>query len=199
MDLKRVKALLDEYYEGRTSREEEIFLLNFFRGQNIPVEMKADKLLFLSIYESSKDEIPDEKFDEKLFAAIDESDHEKKKKGIVRNFLLAATGIAANVLLFLGSYFFLGERQAGDTFLVADEYSNDDARHAYEEARNALLLVSEVMNKGTEQLGVLSKMSDATQELNMLNRFYQGTVELQAISRFDKTVSDIRQENNENK
>ena len=198
MDLKRVKALLDEYYEGRTSREEEIFLLNFFRGQNIPVEMKADKLLFLSMYESSKDEIPNEKFEEKLFAAIDESDHEKKKKGIVRKLLLAATALAASVLLFMGGYLFLANRQTGDPFLVSDEYSTDDTRHAYEEARSALLLVSGVMNKGTEQLGALSKMSDATQELNMLNKFYQGAVELQAISRFDNTVSDIRQENNEN-
>lgn len=197
MDLKRVKALLNEYYEGRTCREEEILLMNFFRGQNIPADLEADKLLFLSMFESSKDKIPDGKFEEQLLAAIDESER-AKKKGRIRNILFAATGIAASLLLFLGSYFFLAERQVEDTLLVNEEYSIDDAQHAYEEARNALLLVSQTMNKGTGQLSVLSKMSDAPQDLNMLNKFYQGTVELQAISRFDKTVSEIRQENKEN-
>lgn len=197
MDLKRVKALLNEYYEGRTSREDELLLLNFFRGQNVPADLEADRLLFLSMLESSKDEIPDRKFEEKLLTGIAESE-QAKNKGRIRKLLFAAAGIAASVLLLLGSYFFLAERQVEDPFIVSDEYSIDDAQHAYEEARNALLLVSKAMNKGTDQLSVLSKMSDATQDLNMLNKFYQGTVELHSISRFDKTVSDIRQENHEN-
>lgn len=199
MDLKKVKALLAEYYEGRTSSEEEAFLKDFFSKEKVPSEMEADRLLFLSLMESEGETLPDQQFDEKLFAAIEQQDRQNKSadsrkiisKSLTRRMFIAVTGIAAGILILLGSYFMLIERQVQDGLLAGEEYTVDETMLAYEEARNALLLVSHVMNRGTAGLEPLSKMEEATRELHMINKFHQGANELQALSRFDEAVTSL--------
>lgn len=191
MELKKVKALLTDYYEGKTSREEEALLTEFFIEGKVPSELEADRMLFLSIDESAHEELPDDQFDEKLFAEIEKVDN-KKEDGRVRRMLYAISGVAAGILLLAGSYFFIFEKEV-DQFVYADtEYTDQETMLAYEEAKGALLLVSQVMNTGTEQLGALSKMSDAANDLKMINKFHQGTNELQVLSKFDETVTGLR-------
>jgi hypothetical protein len=179
MDLKKIRALLAEYYEGRTSIKEEISLTDFFSGPDVPSDLEADRLLFLSLSESAKEIITDEHFDEKLFAAIERQDNEARKR-VTRKLLIGLSGIAAGVIILMGSYLLLRENQAEESFLVSEERIIHDPETAYQEARNALILISQVMNKGTGELGSLSKLTDATRELQM-------------ISRFDEAVSAVSQ------
>ena len=195
MDLKKAKALLADYYEGQTSKEEETLLKRFFSGSEVPSEMEADRLLFLSLIESSAENIPDPHFDEKLFDAIEEMEQKKSRKVNVRNMIITLSGIAAGLAILIGSYFIMIEKRVEEGMLASEEYTVDDARLAYEEARNALLMVSQVMNKGTAKLEPLSKMTDATRELNILNKFHQGTSELQALSRFDEAINTVSTDN----
>ena len=189
MELKKIKALLADYYEGKTSREDELTLMNFFRHSEVPPEMEADRLLFISMLEASAEEIPDKRFDEKLFAAIEQHDRRKEPAGI-RKIIYTVSGIAAGLLVLVGSYFLMVE-QVNDIVYADDEYTIDETMLAYEEAKNALLLVSRVMNTGTEQLRTLSKMTDATRELGIINKFHQGASELQILSKFDETTDKI--------
>jgi hypothetical protein len=197
MDLKKVKALLAEYYEGRTSREDEACLKDFFSKEKVPSEMEADRQLFLSLMESEEEILPDPQFDEKLFAAIGEQDRknyglnkgEISIKSPARRMVIAVSGIAAGIAILIGSYFMLIEQQVQDNLLAGEEYTIEETMLAYEEARNALVLVSQVMNRGTEKLEPLSKMEEATRELRMINKFHQGTSELQALSRLDEAVT----------
>jgi len=53
MELKRIKALLAEYYEGKTDRDEEQLLTDFFLYGEVPPEMETDRLLFVSMSEAS--------------------------------------------------------------------------------------------------------------------------------------------------
>jgi hypothetical protein len=196
MDQKKIKALLADYYEGRTSREDEDALVNYFLNTQVPAELEVDRLLFMSISESAREEIPDGQFDEKLFAAIENQGLKNDRKRSITKLLITASGIAAGILIFIGSYFFLIEKQIEDRFLVTEEHAIiDETQIAYIEARDALLLVSEVMNKGTGQLVALSKMTDATRELTMINKFSKGANNLQTIGKFDETISEIRRTN----
>lgn len=190
MELKKVKALLADYYEGKTSREDETLLTDFFVNSDVPEELEADRAIFLSLNEAVKEEIPDEQFDIRLFAAIEKSDRENRKAGMTRLFY-TVSGIAAGLFILIGSYFFLVERQIEPIVTADTEYTMEETLLAYEEARNALLLVSGLMNTGTEQLELLSKFSDATSELGMINKFYEGTRELQALSKFEETKDRI--------
>ena len=189
MELKKIKALLADYYEGKTSREDELMLMNFFRNSEVTPEMEADRLLFISMHEASAEEIPDTRFDEKLLAAIEQNDH-RKEPASIRKIIYTVSGIAAGLLLLVGSYFLMVE-QVNDIVYVDDEYTTDETMLAYEEAKNALFLVSRIMNTGTEQLQTLSKMTDATRELGIINKFHQGASELQILSKFDETTDKI--------
>ena len=190
MEQEKIKGLLADYYEGLTSRKDELILMDYFRHSEVPVEMEADRELFLSLYDASKDEIPDHQFDEKLFATIEEIEKKKAPAGI-RRLIYTVSGVAAGLLLLAGSYFFLYERQVQEITFANNDYSIDETMLAYEEARNALLLVSQVMNTGTEQLGMLSKMTDAAHELTVINKFYEGAGELQMLSKFEETTDKI--------
>ena len=195
MDMKIIKALLADYYKGKTSREDEDYLVNYFLNSRVPQEMEADRLLFISLNESAREEIPDEQFDEKLFAAIEEQDVKNDRKGSIKKLLITISGIAAGILILTGSYFLI-EKQIADRFMVSEEHViTDDTQIAYNEARDALLLMSEVMNKGTGELEAFSKMTDATRELAMINKFNKAANELQAIGKFDETISNIRRIN----
>ncbi len=199
MDLKKAKALLADYYEGRTSREEEANLKDFFTNEKVPSEMEADRLLFLSLTESSRETLPDDQFDEKLFAAIAEQDRQNysissrklNSKSLTKRMIIAVTGIAASILILAGSYFMLIEREVDEGLFAGEEYTADETMLAYEEARNALFLVSRVMNSGTAKLEPLSKMEEATRDLQMINKFHQGASELHALSKFDEAVTSL--------
>ncbi len=281
MELKRVKVLLADYYEGVTSREEEQLLMEFFLTGNVPAGMEADRQLFLSLHKASEAGIPDKDFDEKLFAAIgihdtgqrlpgnektdqhiskpqseyiqnskerpvsatigqqkgseasskskqsshadtiqqDDRPTERSERSIqqdgrptersiqqdgrptelstepggIKRLVYTISGIAAGLLLLAGSYFFLVERQVQDIVSISGEeqYTTEEAMLAYEEAKNALLLVSRVMNTGTEQLEALSIMTEATRDLEMLNRLNQGANELQMLSKFEEAKNKI--------
>ncbi len=199
MDLKKAEALLAEYYEGRTSREEEAFLKDFFRKEKVPSEMEADRQLFLSLMESEEEILPDPQFDEKLFAAIEEQDRknnglnkrEISRKPLARRMVIAVSGIAAGIAILIGSYFMLIEQQVHNNLLAGEEYTIQETMLAYEEARNALVMVSQVMNRGTEKLEPLSKMEESTRDLQLINKFHQGASELQALSKFDEAVNSL--------
>ncbi len=185
MELNIIKALLADYYEGKTSREEEALLMDFFKHSEVPSEMKVDMMLFHAAFDSAKEEIPDKYFDEKLFAAIEGSEL-KQKPVKIRRLLYTVSGIAAGLLLLAGSYFFLIKGELESIVNVYDDYSVDETHIAYEEARDALMLISKVMTTGFSELEALSKMTDATNELNILDKFHQGTKELQGFSKFNE-------------
>ncbi len=191
MDLKKIKALLADYYEGKTSREEEELLADFFKKRKVPPEMEADRLLFISLDEAAREDIPDKQFDDKLFDVIEELDNKKEPAGI-RKIIYTVSGIAASLLLILGSYLFFIEDQINEIAWISEEYTEQETRLAYEEAKNALLMVSYVMNTGTEELEPLSKISEATRELEAIGKFHRGARELGVITKFDKTVTGLQ-------
>ena len=189
MELKKIKALLSDYYEGKTSREDELKLMNFFRHSEVPLEMEDDRLLFISMFEASSEEIPDKHFDEKLIAAIEQHD-QGKRPARIKKIIYTMSGIAAGLLVIFGSYFLLVE-QVNDIAYDDGEYTIEETMLAYKEAKNALMLVSMVMNTGTEQLQTLSKITEATQDLAIINKLHQGASELQILSKFDETTDKI--------
>jgi hypothetical protein len=193
MKQERIQDLLADYYEGNTSREEEALLMDFFLHSDVPEVMEADRMLFLSFADAANEVIPDKDFDEKLISLLTKPE---EKSGIVKmkRFIFAATGIAASFLLLIGIYFFIADRQSDVAISEYSEYSIDEAQIAYEEARNALLLVSHVMNTGTRELEPLSKITDATDELSVMNRFYYGTRELQTFSVFEEIKDKITEQ-----
>ena len=154
MNTREIKIILEKYYRGETSDDEEIALKNYFDMGNVPDEMKEEQQIFS--YYTASGKIPDasDGFERKIIKAVEDLDGHK---GILkhRKELIAVASIAAGMLLLIGSYLFLqnGSR-SGDTF--------SDPQLAYAETIKILYDVSTRMNKGTQALENVIKFQEAT-------------------------------------
>ena len=70
MDYKYINQLLDRYWQGLTSVEEEHILHAFFSQESIPAELKPYQLLFAYEAKETTDDVLGEDFDRKLMAKI---------------------------------------------------------------------------------------------------------------------------------
>lgn len=74
MDIKYIKDLLEKFYEGTSSQEEEGILSEFFNsGESIPQDMEADRRMFAVLSDPSKYAMPPADLQEKIMEAVDNS------------------------------------------------------------------------------------------------------------------------------
>lgn len=55
-----IESLLIRFYDGKTTPAEEEKLMDFFRSDDVPAELEADRKLFLSMSEIADTHIPDD-------------------------------------------------------------------------------------------------------------------------------------------
>jgi len=70
MNSEEIKHLLQKYFDGDTTLEEEISLKNFFSGGDIPEELNVEKEIFKYFILSAEIPAPSADFEEKIFSAI---------------------------------------------------------------------------------------------------------------------------------
>jgi hypothetical protein len=154
MDLKTIEALLDKYYDGETTLEEEKNLKTFFRDHDVPEDIEEEKVKFLFYAQASEEtiDVPDEK----LLSRI------ARKKVIIplvsNRYRIRMAGIAASILLIIGIACFMNR----DLFYVKNTkpVASSNPQLANIETRNALLLVSEKLNIGNRNLSRISKWDE---------------------------------------
>jgi hypothetical protein len=182
MENRRIKDLLEKFYEGQTSLSEEQILKEFFGQESVPIEFNADRDVFLLFNESSSSEVLGEEFDEQILEMIATQD--KQTPGRTR-ILYIASGIAAGFAILLGTYFMVLENKLNFKSSSAFEMAAiDDPELALEETRKALYLVSEVFNKGTAELTTISKFDEGASQLVPLSKFDQGARNIQGLGKF---------------
>jgi len=105
MDYKYINQLLERYWRGETTLEEEDILRAFFSQEDIPAELRRYKPLFSYEATEAKRDVLGDEFDEKLFAAIAERKPVKARViTMAQRFkpLLKAAAMVA-ILLTLGN------------------------------------------------------------------------------------------------
>ncbi|MPM18494.1 hypothetical protein SDC9_64905 [bioreactor metagenome] len=144
MNTNDIKNLLERFYGGNTSLEEEKILADFLLRQDVPDEFLSDKKLFCAL-NAHPVEIPDEstKAIESLIDSFKEVQPSDKKT------IYWVIGIAASLALIFGVRQFQKSQQPEST-LFTDTYKNPD--DAYRATVNALQLFSENFSKGTESV-----------------------------------------------
>lgn len=161
-ELDEIKCLLNAYYEGRTSREDEKRLHAFFRQAEVPQELSADKELFLYLFSLKDNTGVPSGLEAHMSACIDEWERvaqtgmESRKRITHRIFLRRCMGMAAGLLLIfsVGTYLYHTSR-----FQTLPEDTCASPEEAYAEAQKALLLFSHSLNKGLAQV---EKAEEAT-------------------------------------
>jgi len=164
-----IEKLLDKYYEGSTSLEEEMILREFFQSENIPPHLLIHAGHFQYFKESSSEEISDPLFEQKLFEIINETPVITLKQN--RNRFYYISGIAAGILLLIGLIFTLRDNLPDINKNGNGEIT--DPELAFTQTCDILALVSVNFNKGIDKMQYLGQFEKAMQKTQMLSKFYQ--------------------------
>ncbi len=160
MNDEKIKQLLDAYYNGTATREEEQDLVAFFLGdQDVPERWKEAKRTFLLVYHTAQIPLP-EGLEERLVERLDKQINKNKRIALNRT-LYRITAIAAVALLCVGIAFYQGAA-TGSSKTIADTYT--DPHEAAQVAGKALAFMSSNLNKGLEQV------DDANKEIQEVNK-----------------------------
>jgi hypothetical protein len=186
-DLKQIEELLEKYYNGETSIDEERKLHWYFQTHDIPMHLKPDAELFRSNYKRSTEEAAPE-LTEKLAKLLDGQD--KKSRFIIPvKSLRWISGIAASIVILFSLWLGFGRDILHNRIKFADTF--DDPKIAYQESTKALLLVSEKLNAGTKDLQQLKKYNQSFSKLEPILSFGPSIQNLDKFSKFNEATELI--------
>jgi hypothetical protein len=153
--MENIKKLVDKYWKGDTTPEEEKYLKTYF-SDNIPSE--PEHMLFTWLQNKSEEGIQDENFDQKILDNLD------RHASPVNRFKIKFWHVAAAILIIVSSVIVLKYHDAPPPRQrIVYEDSYEDPREAFEETKKALLFISGKMNVSNEYTNKLSEFNK-TQE-----------------------------------
>ncbi len=155
METKKIKEILDRYFEGNSSLEEEQVLKAYFSSADIDEEFIPFQPLFSSIEELNND--LNTVLDDDLMDFILESEHKEKNK--LRYLWQSVSSIAAILLIALLVFNYQKEQSDWE-----DTYS--DPNVAYIEANKTLQMVAQKYQLGIAQLQPVGKLTKAVTPLD---------------------------------
>jgi hypothetical protein len=170
-----INKLLNKYFDGNTSLEEETILKNYFSGENIDAQFIKYKPLFNFLNNEKKIKISDA-----LAHKIEAIAIEKRPTlQVVSNNFYWLKMAASVAFLIIGSWFVTKQFKTNNSsqpivnqlvkkkakIIILDE--NSDPKLAFAEVEKALLLVSKNFKKGADETTEsLQKVKTATKVIN---------------------------------
>ena len=101
MDYKYINQLLNKYWEGATTLEEENILRSFFSQKDVPGSLIQFRPLFVYEQEDKEQNVLDEQFDAQLLAMVGEDAPVKAQKITLTRRLMPLFKAAAMVAIVL--------------------------------------------------------------------------------------------------
>jgi len=156
MRAKEAEELLQKYFEGETSLEEEQSLRIFFLQEEIPGDLLPYRKWFVTTGQTFEDAATDG-FTQEMAAMIQRQ--QPPVRFLSRKMIVAWSGIAASVIIIAGSLlFYLREPDYRDTF--------SDPAEAMAYAEKTLTFVSEKYNRGLATLAPVSRLKEGENKLD---------------------------------
>jgi hypothetical protein len=172
MNSNEIERLLEKFYEAGTTPAEEQQLREFFAGEAIPPHLAEHADLFRFYREEEKEILPDTEFESRFLAEIEETPAIPEYS--TRKRYLFLTGIAALVLLLVGIFF---------TFRNPSK-NTGEAEIAYQQAKDALAMVSVNLNSGLDQMQKLDNFEAGLKQAQKLKAFQTGLDQITKFSKF---------------
>ncbi|HTE31544.1 MAG TPA: hypothetical protein VK666_14280 [Chryseolinea sp.] len=161
MDSDNLQKILQRYWSGDTTLEEEAQLREYFNGNNVPEELKETAALFRYFRENKKKSLSDISFDR---VVIDKIHSHPVKRGKVVGLLYNATRIAAGVaVVMVATWFIRNEVRKTTPQDVVDTY--DDPKLAFEETKKALMMISKSFGTAQSQTKKINMFNEAQEEI----------------------------------
>jgi len=159
MEQDRTEELLNKFYEGKTSEEEEAQLKEYLSDPAISPSLRAKHGYHPGMAPAIPE--PSDAFYERLEAVTRLKTTMNQRQRVIRYIM----GTAAAAAILAGAYFIFGNT---GTRGMRDTYQ--DPRIAMAEVRNILMTVSEKMTEGTAPLGSINSMNIAPEALSGLGK-----------------------------
>ena len=152
MDLTRIERLLEAYYAGETSVAEEWELKAFFASSDVPDHLEPERQQFNFLLEARKEQAS------RTVTVDDVVQAAGPKRGTIIPIRRVLSYAAAVAVILMVGWFIWPEAEQNEAKIYSSVEQQDEA---YEETRKALLFISTHLNKGTNDLTKLSKLSKA--------------------------------------
>jgi len=159
MEQERIKELLDRYYKGNTSEEEETLLKELLSDHSLPLSLRTASG-YLTVMVPAVPE-PSEGFTGRLEAVT----HGKTVRLPLPNRLRYILSTAASIAILAGTYLLFDYLSGKD---MKDTYR--DPEIAMAEVKSILLSVSSKMTEGTEPLGSMNAMTRVPDQLGGIGK-----------------------------
>lgn len=175
MNIKKTKALLEKYFEGKTTLQEEYELSEMLSDSSLPKELQQYNILF-DFFKVEKNNTVSDNFEQELDTAI-QNDIKNKKK------LYSIFSIAASVIIIIGISF--------SSFFNTKHY-NQEKVIAYHQTNEALIYMSHYLNVGIQPLNNMARnvtesevaFERSIKYLNNLNKVSCGYDNMKVFSKY---------------
>ena len=161
MDSKKAETLLKKYWEGKTDLKEEMALKQHFSSTVKQDNAQSDYFKYLN--QKSNQNSLGGKFDKELLDSIEKPNSSTN----VTVFPSKYWYIAASLILLLSlSIIFknrIFESKVSQQIVMVDTY--EDPEKAFEETKKALLLISSMLNQGSEYAAEFSKFEQSQKQV----------------------------------
>ena len=177
MNFKEIETLLDKFYSGDSTPEEERQLRDFFSREAVPPYLSEHASLFRYYNEARNEELQDPEFENRFLAVIEETPVIKLNSG--RNQRIYITGIAAAVFLLAGLFFTFR-----DDIMRRSLKNSPETELAYHQAKDALAMLSANFNSGLDQTQQLENFQKGMDQVQKLKAFQKGIDQMNKFSIF---------------
>ena len=168
----KIEQLLNAFYKGDTTTEEEAILLKYFNSKSFNEKWHSEKDILNALYDLSEITLPDG-INERLENVLDnhiaetftkKSEMQHKKIPLYfKTIKLYLAIISSAAAILLCACLFLAYERRSSSDLIVDTYTNpEEAAIAVEQA---LMLVSTKLNQGLTSLEKVKESIDKTNEL----------------------------------
>ena len=138
MELAKIERILEAYFEGESTLEQEAILRDYFTGTKVAPHLAAYQTLFVGL-KASKEEVSEREI------SLPTTSSSPKRWWI---------SIAASIVIVIG---------VSSLLMPGDQISQEEqeALAAFNKSKETLLLLSKNFNKGTDELAVLGQFTEA--------------------------------------
>ncbi len=185
MNTLKIEKLLEKFYNGETTLQEEQELRQYFCGENIPPHLRSVYSQFFCIEKSKEEDTLDDSFDDEVLGKLKEgdSDYIRIKR---KSLFYSVAGIAATILILISVF------TKFNPFSNKIESTLSNPEVAYNEAKKILLYVSGNLNKGTDQLNTLAKFDQSFSDVSSISKFDDGLNQASKIEKYNKIDQIIK-------
>lgn len=186
MSYNEVKQYLEDFYEGKSTIEQENALKKYFNAGSIDPDFAQDKILFADFLGNESESQPPSLAHQLLLVVKQPS-----RKRLSVKFYTTIAGLAASLAILFGVYALSEYKNniASKELAAVDTY--EDPQEAYEATKSVLMLLSTGMANGKKELSMLNKVAVAQNTIGAVNSINQEISYLSSLSAFNSSVSKL--------